>query len=374
MTTRRDLLKAGGVLAATTLIPLIPGPARASEVDWSKALVDSTMQRYPDGATLGGRWVYTWALYLYGQYLVYRRTREARYLDYIQAYVDAHVSPSGTIDTPLDSLDMMYPGNLLLALYRETGEPRYRAAADSIRARLDTYPRTSDGGFWHNTSLTGQLWLDGTHMVLVFLIRYGAMFGDLDYAADEATKQLEIYGGHLLDPATGLYFHAYDETATASWADPVTRHSPYFWGRGIGWYAMAMTEVLANLPPAHPGRQALTARLRHLLQALERYQDPATGRWFQIVDQPSLAGNWTETSASSMFTYTLARAHRPTARRHRQGVLDQISLGDDGLTQLTGICEGTNASSSLAYYLSRARPANDPHGLGAFLIMNAALH
>src|SRR5713226_9178057 len=84
------------------------------EVDWSRALVESTMKRYPDPATLG-RWQYPQALYVWGQYLLWQRTKDHRYFEYLQRWVDAHVDDSGNIDRPIESLDNMLPGNLLLA-------------------------------------------------------------------------------------------------------------------------------------------------------------------------------------------------------------------------------------------------------------------
>jgi unsaturated rhamnogalacturonyl hydrolase len=108
----------------------------------------------------------------------------------------------------------------MLALYRETGDPRYKVAAQTIRARLDTYPRTEGGGLWHATSRPHQLWLDGTYMSLPFLVRYGEQFGDQTYAYDEAAKQFLIYAKHLNDPKTGLFFHAYDESGQQPWAQP----------------------------------------------------------------------------------------------------------------------------------------------------------
>lgn len=86
---------------------------------------------------------------LYGQYLFYLRTRDKQYLDYIQGWVDSHVNAEGVIDKKIDALDYMLPGNLLLILFKETRQQRYKTAAESIRKRLDTYPRTEDGGLWH---------------------------------------------------------------------------------------------------------------------------------------------------------------------------------------------------------------------------------
>src|SRR5262249_40180181 len=157
----------------------------------------------------------------------------------VQAWVDAQIGPNGDGIAPIDALDSMMPGQLLIDLHEETKLPRYKTAADAIRARYDTYPRTTDGGFWHTTYLEGQLWGDGTFMALPFLIRYGHAFGDAAYADDETTLQLEVYGKHLENAATGLLFHAYDEQGDAGWADPTTHDSPVSWCRAMGWYGMA---------------------------------------------------------------------------------------------------------------------------------------
>lgn len=193
--------------------------------DWSKGVIASTMHRKPDPASLG-RWGYAISLYLYGQYLVYKRTGDKKYLEYIQGWVDHNIDENGVINRKIDALDYMLPGNLPLVLFKETGQQKYKLAADSIRHRLDTYPRTEDGGLWHALSRQHQLWLDGMYMSMPFLVRYGAAFNDSKYACDEAVKQLLIYASHLNDPASGLLFHAYDESGKQPWADPVTHHSP----------------------------------------------------------------------------------------------------------------------------------------------------
>src|SRR3989442_8800 len=135
-------------------------------------------------------------------------------LDMIQSWIDLHIDDQGKINRPINALDFMMPGNLLLILYQETKQEKYKLAAESIRKVFDTYPRTKDGAFWHaNTqSRQWQLWADGVFMSLPFLARYGQMFGDSRYANDEATKQMRIYYKHLNDPVTGLLWHAYDES------------------------------------------------------------------------------------------------------------------------------------------------------------------
>lgn len=354
--------------------------ASRSELDWSRAVVDTTMQRYPDPAKLG-KWGYAVAFFLYGTYLTYQRTRDQRYLNYVQGWVDSHVDAHGVIDAKINSLDYMLPGNLLLVLYRQTKEKKYKIAADEIRHRLDTYPRTADGGFWHATSRRHQLWLDGLYMSLPFLVRYGKLFHDSRYSDTEAAHQLLIYTSHLNDPKTGLLFHAYDESGASPWADPITHDSSVFWCRSIGWTCMALLIVLDALPRHHPDRPRLLALVQQLAAALTRYQDPKTGLWFQVVNQPDLPGNWLETSGSCMFTYFLARAvekhyiaksYSQAACKGYRGVFARLIRDADGSVHIPGICEGTNVSD-LAYYLARKQNTDDFHGLGAFLVMNELL-
>ncbi|HET6862178.1 MAG TPA: glycoside hydrolase family 88 protein [Pyrinomonadaceae bacterium] len=359
------------------------------KIDWSTRVVESTMKQYPGPKELGG-WSYAKSLFLYGQYLVYRRTHDPRYLHYIKDWVDSHVDAQGVVTTTnaqgvvsevkFDNLDSMLPGNLLLILYQETGDQRYKIAADRIRKRFDSYPRTGDRGFWHATgkSREWQLWGDGVFMSMPFLIRYGKLFGDSKYADDEASSQLIIYGSHLNDPKTGLMFHAYDESGQSVWADRETKHSAEIWCRAMGWFGMTLVETLDLLPRNHPSRPKLLAQLRRLVAAWAKYQDPKSGLWFQVTNKPDDPNNWVETSSSSMFVYVirqaLANGYIPKAYRRIEqtgysGLLTKISLDENGDTRLVDICEGTNVGD-LSYYLARKRLVNDFHGLGAFLIMN----
>ncbi|HXM34161.1 MAG TPA: glycoside hydrolase family 88 protein [Pyrinomonadaceae bacterium] len=384
------------VLAQATIA--LPGhsrtnaPRSAAATDWSKAMVESTMKRFPTAQDLGS-WGYAKSLYLYGSYLVWRRTGDKRYLQYLRDWVDSHIDGEGNFfnadkegkrtEIKFTNLDSMYPGNLVLVVYQETKEAKYKIAADKIRKRFDTYKRTSDGGFWHaeSKSREWQLWADGVWMALPFLIHYGQLFGDSTYANAEVTKQMLIYYKHLNDQETGLLWHAYDESGSQNWADPKTHHSGFHWGRAFGWYAMTLIELLEILPKNQPQRAELIAIINQLAKAFEKYQDPQTRLWYQIVDKGGTTGNWLETSSSSMYTYMmwmgvkrgyLPKNYETVALKGYQGVLSKLTMGADGLTRLVDVCEGTNVAD-LAYYFGRKRPENDFHGLGAFLIMNEQL-
>ncbi|NUO56899.1 MAG: glycosyl hydrolase, partial [Hamadaea sp.] len=321
---------------------------------------------------------YPVGLYMYGQYLVYQRTGDRRYFDYIKSWMDRFVDSSGNVSQSYNNLDSMLPGRVLLILYRETGQAKYRIAAQKIHDRFATYPRTSDGGFWHATSdsRAGQLWADGAFMSMPFLAEYGKVVGDSTYAWDEATKQIAVYASHLQQPS-GLLKHAYDEPRDETWSDNVTGLSPEYWCRAIGWFGMATLQILDVLPADHPRRAQLITIAQNMVRGFATYQDPASGRWFQVVDKGTRSDNWTETSCSSMYAYTIDKAvadgyastsYQSNADRGVAGVLNRISLGSDGRTNLTDISIGTNVGD-YAYYVGRTRATNDFHGLGAFLIM-----
>ena len=370
------------LVAALIAAVLITPPAILGANDWSKLMVDSTIKRYPTAESFKG-WGYAKSLYLYGQYLVYLRTREKKYLDHIQAWLDLHVDEKGTINRPITALDYMLPGNLCLILYKETKQPKYKGCADSIRKTFDTYPRTKDGGFWHANvkSREWQLWADGVFMGMPFLVRYGQMFDDAEYANAEAVKQMLVYYKNLNDPATGLLWHAYDESGQQSWANSKTKVSAEHWARAIGWYAMTLINILDVIPKNQPYRGELIRILNQLATAFEKYQDKSTGLWWQVVDKGDVPGNWLETSSSSMYTFAmwmgvqrgfLPKRFKDVALKGYKGVLTKVALGDDGLTNLMDVSEGTNVSD-INYYFARKRPLNDFHGVGAFLIMNEHL-
>jgi unsaturated rhamnogalacturonyl hydrolase len=391
-TSRRDFVRLGAVAGGVALGLGATGTAQALDADleltikakertdWSVAVVESTMQRYTP-ATFGN-WGYTRGLFLYGQYLVYKRTGERKYLDYIKAWYDRFVKPDGTMDRTFTNLDAMRSGQMFPLLHSETGDVRYRTASQQIRAKLNTYKRTKEGGFWHAESGTRdwQLWSDGVYMVVPFIMKHGIAFGEQNWAYSEAVRQLLVYAKNLQNP-NGLFHHAFDESHKEPWSDKATGRSAYFWGRAMGWYAMTLIDVLEDLPRHHPDRQKLIDVLRKLVKALAQHQDKATGRWFQIVDRRDDPANWTETSCTSMYAFAISRAiqrgyvspsyHR-MARNGYVGVLDRMSLDGNGLTSLAEICIGTNVGD-LPFYYARPREVNDFHGLGAFLIMNEQL-
>jgi len=366
-----EAVKASAQNASSAVPPL--------SADLSIGVVEQILADHPTPASLG-KWGYTQGLTLYAIERVYRRTHEERYLRYIRAWAELHVDKQGKIDKPIDALDDMLPGILMLALYEDTADVRYKLAAEAIRKRFETYPRTADGGLWHGAAIEHEheLWLDGMYMSMPFFVHYADAFGGSEQAHHEAARQLLLYAKHLNDPKTGLLFHAYDETGEPVWALPGSKHSSFFWGRSIGWYSVALVEVLETMPRKDPDRPELIALVRQLVAAFERYQDPATGLWYNVVDKAQTPGNWLETSASSMYIYTISKAvergyvnprYAGVACKAYRGIRMELSASSRGAISVANICAGT-VVGDLDYYLKRPRKTNDIHGVGPFLLMN----
>src|SRR5262245_36639847 len=183
-------------------------------------------------------------------------------------------------------------------------------------------------------------------MASPFLTQYAATFGDTA-AFSDVTKQILLIARHLRDSRTGLFYHGWDESRKEAWADPHTGLSPNFWGRAIGWYAMAIVDVLDYLPATHPDRPEILRILTNLAAAVARVQDPVTGLWYLVLDQPNRKGNYHEASASSMFVYAFAKGARKgwlpasytdIARRGHDGLIKHlVKVGADGLPSLDSI-------------------------------------
>jgi unsaturated rhamnogalacturonyl hydrolase len=282
-------------------------------------------------------------------------------------------------------------GKVLFVLRAEAKDPadkeRYREALYALRAQLATQPRTADGGFWHKKIYPHQVWADGVYMAAPFLARFAAVFGE-PAALDDAVKEVLLAEKRLRDAKTGLLYHGWDEQKKERWADTATGRSSQLWGRGDGWYAMAVVDVLAAMPADHPKRGAVIAVLRRLARAIAGVQDKASGVWWQVLDAGGRSGNFREASASAMFVYALskgvearwldAKTFAPVAARGYAGMLEQFVAADAaGDVRVSGICKVAGLGGdpyrdgSYAYYIGTEVVADDPKGVGAFILASA---
>jgi unsaturated rhamnogalacturonyl hydrolase len=372
---------------ASLSAPCAPPPAPAANSAAAR-MVESVIARAP--AALTDRWEYDAGLVLRGIERVALKTKNLPALAYVKRTVDGLIDASGTIKgyrTGEHNIDQINMGRVLFRLWAEAQgreKERYRKAIETLRSQMRTHPRTHDGAFWHKGIYPRQMWLDGVYMASPFLAEYAATFGEPALWGDVA-KQIILAEQHMRDASTGLLYHGWDEQKKERWADRRTGRSPQFWGRAVGWYAMAVVDVLEWLPREHPQRQPVLDVLQRLSSAIARVQDRATGVWWQVLDQPARPGNYREASASSMFVYALSKAVRSgwldkatyghVASRGYQGLLVEfVELGADGHLDLKNVCKvaglGGNPyrDGSYAYYTSTEVVKNDPKGVGAFLL------
>lgn len=363
-----------------------PAAAVATPTPWSVRIATSALSRY---APATARWHYTDGLLFKGLYHLWQRTGEERYWQNLLAYVDLFVTPSGQIRSYAVeeyNIDQINAGKLLFPVYRRTGEERYRQAIELLREQLRGHPRTLEGGFWHKKIYPYQMWLDGIYMGTPFYAEYAAAFHE-PVIFDDVAFQITMLEKHTRDPQSGLLYHGWDESRQMPWADPVTGCSSHFWSRAIGWYVMAMTDVLDFFPPDHPACPLFVAILERTLSAVTRVQDEATGLWWQVLDQGHRPGNYLEASGTSMFIYAIAKGVRcghlsadwlPVATRAFAGLLKHlVTLDDEGRLDLHGICSTAGLGGtpyrdgSYEYYIGEPIITNNLHGVGAFL--NAAV-
>jgi unsaturated rhamnogalacturonyl hydrolase len=351
-------------------------------------MADSAIARQAPGAA---QWHYEHGLELLAIERVWRATGDAKYWHHVKKSVDLLVEPDGAIrtyDLEEYNLDQINPGKLLFPLYRATNDERYKRAIMLLRRQLATHPRTPSGGFWHKRIYPDQMWLDGLYMAAPFYAEFARTF-DEPAAFDDIAHQFALVERHTRDPKTGLLYHAWDESKRQRWADPATGCSPHFWGRAIGWYAMALVDVLDFFPADHPRRASVVAILARTTEALASAQDAATGLWYQVLDQGPREGNYLEASASCMFTYAIAKAVRQgyvpaerlaVARRGYQGIVrDLITVDQQGLVTLEAVCAVAGLGGdpyrdgSYAYYVGEPRRANDAKGVGPFILASLEL-
>ncbi len=345
-------------------------------------MMDSIMTR---SAVLSGKWEYECGLVLCGAWECWKRTGEQKYFDYIKKNMDCFVSDDGTIATykPDEyNIDHLNNGKVLILLYESTREDKYRKALSLLRAQVEKHPRTKEGGLWHKKIYPYQMWLDGAYMGYPFIAAYGKVFGE-PLLIDDAVKQTELLARVTRDGSAGLYYHGYDESRKERWADPKTGCSPNFWGRSMGWFSMALVDLLDHLPEEHPGRSTVKGILESVVRAVTRVRDEATGLWFQILDKPDAKGNYLEASASCMFVYSVlkavrmgyvSRVHRDPALRSFDGIIEFFVVEeDDGSISLDRICKVAGLGNvpyrdgSFGYYVSEPIVKNDYKGTGAFI-------
>lgn len=308
------------------------------------------------------------------------------YSKYLEDYIDWFIQEDGSVyDYKIEeyNLDRVNPAKNIITIYKRTGDSVYRAALNQFLVQMETHPKTKTGGFWHKKIYPWQMWLDGIYMASPFLAQYAKEFNDPKWF-DVVAYQIELIYGKTLDKSTGLLYHAWDESREQRWCDPETGKSKYPWSRAMGWYTMAIVDVLDYFPENHPERDSLISILRNTCEALLKVRDFKTGLWYQVLNQGDREGNYIEGSGSAMYTYVFAKgAHKgyldakflDIANSAFDDMVKELILVDDkGLITMRNICGGCGLGGnpyrdgSYEYYINEKRVDNDPKGVAPFIL------
>ncbi|CAM3483945.1 glycoside hydrolase family 105 protein [Marinicrinis lubricantis] len=346
-------------------------------IEWAEKACEALMAKFEPEQLPPDRFHYHQGVFLSGMEKCWRETKKDKYYYYLKRWVDSQVQEDGSIKKfNADELDDIQPGVLLFNLYEQTGDERYKKALHTLVPLLKEWKTNPSGGFWHKGRYPNQMWLDGLYMAGPIAVQFGKTFGESNYF-DMMTYQALLMEKHTKDPETGLLYHGWDETKEASWADPETGQAPEFWGRAIGWYPVALLEMFEHLPEDHKDKTALVKVVQDLLIALTKYQDEATGLWYQVVDKGHLDDNWLESSCTALYVHAIAKAVRmgyldpqymKVAWKGYQGIIDTLKHDENGNVVIGNICIGTGIGD-YAHYIARPTSENDLHGAGAFILM-----
>jgi unsaturated rhamnogalacturonyl hydrolase len=309
-----------------------------------------------------------------------------KYSKYLEDYLDYFIEDDGTVkkykvtDYNLDNIN---PAKGLITIYKRTGEEKYRKALNLFIDQLKNQPTTPEGGYWHKKIYPDQMWLDGIYMYSPFLAQYAKEFNDPQWF-DIISRQITLIYEKTRDEKTGLMYHAWDSSHKEKWCDPQTGKSRQFWGRSMGWYTMALVDVLDYYPENNPEREKIIRILNEICKSLEMVRDEDSGLWYQVLDKGGEKGNYLEASGSLMFIYVFAKgAHKGYLPAKYLELAEEsftsaeeefIVTGADGYPVLKNTCGGCGLGGnpyrdgSYEYYINEKRVDNDPKGLAPFIL------
>lgn len=313
-------------------------------------------------------------------------TGDEVYLSFVRRQLEHLITPSGVIATYRladFNLDNVSVGKVLFAVWHVTGDERYRMAIEMLMEQMRTQPRGVEGGYWHKRIYPNQMWLDGAYMYAPFVCQFACERSAWEWF-EVVSDQLSLLYRHACDPASGLPFHAWDESKTAGWSDPMTGRSPHVWGRAVGWFAMALVDVLEFFPKQHFDYETLVAVLKCLSEGVMKSRHKESGLWTQVLSEPLSHGNYLESSCSSMFVYALAKATRLgvlsadkcfVARDAYVALIGQLMSQDAAgawhihhCNAVAGLGGNPYRDGSFGYYVSEPVVSDDPKAVAAFVM------
>jgi len=300
-----------------------------AQINYAKQMANTIMNQFKDSMVVkkyashleqdklpeGNRpanWNYEIGVVLMGFERLGKMTNDKTYMDYTKHIVDHFIKDDGTIRTyVMDEYnsDNIPPGRQLLRLHELYKEDKYKIAAQTLRNQISWQPRNKAGGFWHKLKYPSQMWLDGLYMVEPFYAEF-AVVNNQPNDFNDIINQFVWMEKYSRDAKTGLLYHGWDESKLQKWANKKTGLSPEFWSRSMGWYMMALVDVLDFIPANHPRRNELIKILHRTTTVLIKYQDTKSGVWWQVTDKANQEKNYLESSATAMFVFSIAKGIR----------------------------------------------------------------
>jgi len=375
------LLLAAGIAACSS------GTPQTETLPVARRMANTYIARYDASlVNYSSKWSYDVAILARAYYQLYEATGDTSYLGVFTRYMDFFVSDTAIVDYRQEeyNLDRIQPARNLFLMAGLSSEPRWEKAIHLFAAQLKGHPRNTEGGYWHKKVYPNQMWLDGIYMACPFMVQYARKYNKPEWY-DEAVRQITLIYQNTRDSATGLVYHAWDQSRSERWADPATGKSPNFWSRATGWYMMALVDVLDDLPEDHPGRPEVIRILQELSAALVKVRDPEWKLWYQVMDQGGRTGNYREASGSAMIIYAYAKgarlgylkaAYRKMARESFESLTSHLTktmpdTEDMELYYICGSC-GLGGSpyrdGSYEYYVNEKIKVNDPKGTAPYML------
>lgn len=349
---------------------------------YGKMACDTMMRKFrAEDLPPKGGFHYHQGVFLSGMMNVYSVCGDEKYYEYMKAWVDSIVVAPQVIDHyNLGALDDYMAGILLFPLYERTHDEKYSETLHMMMLNIRNWRRNEYGGFWHMIWKAEQMWLDGLYMAGPLQALYAKKFNKPLYIK-EAAKQAFLMHEHMQDKETKLLYHAWDSSKEMPWANEETGLAPEFWGRALGWYVVAILDIMEQMDKDCEDYKKLVEIEREVLEALIKYQDKNEKLWYQVVNKGDKEGNWLEASCSCLFTYALAKSVRlgvgkpewlKNAKCGFENVIRKfVEIKDEDLF-ISGVCIGTGVLDYQGY-IERPTSVNDLHGMGAFLLMCAEI-
>ncbi len=376
------------------LVLLTATVVRAVEyTHYSEWITASEMKRTPHPYNLNfsswwPNWSYQTGIELDGMLDVYITYQDEKVGSYLKEYPAMMIDASGNIfGYKYDdfNLDNVRPGHFLMRYYQLFPAKKDSLALDLLMRQLENQPRTDEGVWWHKAIYASQVWLDGIFMGLPYYTLAAPWLApgyEQEYY-DDAVDQIMKTDQRTYDEATRLWKHAWDETHQMFWANPETGLSQHTWARAMGWFTMAMVEILDALPQSYEPRNQVVDLFQRAMKSVVEYQDAASGVWFDVLDVAD-PRNYLEATASSMFAYCLLKGHRmgyiddsylEAGIKAYKGIIQEfVRENSNGTISLTRCCEVSglgpenkpHRDGSFEYYMSENIRDNDPKGIGPF--------